>query len=81
MIDARIIPDPVGNKRPLAESFASVDSVCVTPAFPPKATEEPTWRRFGYSITSSARSSSDDGTLRSSVLAAFRLMSSWNLLG
>ena len=34
-----------------------------------------------YSITSSARAMIDCGTVRSSALTTFRLMTSWNLVG
>ena len=42
----------------------------------------PTYKcSISYSITSSARATIDCGTVRSSALAALRLMTSWNLVG
>src|SRR5215831_10429655 len=38
-------------------------------------------KKYRYSITSSARTSSVGGTSRPSALAVFRLMTSWNLTG
>src|SRR5262249_43800502 len=59
---------------------SDIDCVFRHVRFGPKADSCSAAKKKHYSITSSTRVSSDDGTVRSSALAVFRLITSSNLV-